>query len=398
MEKQELKERKIFTVNYDWRDLFRTGRDEYYEKLQRDQLSPEINSFFFFSWVKENYEACEGKWCTVQKKTYGLEKLRPLLNIRALFSIPYTAYKHKVRPDAWLVYDFGMVPAMWIASKLFGGTLIMMVNNNPQDCSSTRRFGKIKQIYSKLAERIGVHFVEHFFTLNESMRAYLIDLGVKREQIHIYTVNTVERDSKYIKSAQVGRIREKYALPNDTKIMLTVARLEEEKNYPLLLDLFSRLSDDHVLFCLGGGSLLEKLRKYVKKLGIENRVYFQGNIKRDEIWNYYKDADVFVMLSKAEALGIVFWEAMYVGVPTIGSNIEGIVESLGNNGERGKIWKEADGQEGFTKLVSFCVTSSKERDTMISSAKEFVIEKLNNKATLNDFLDNLDKKKKKHEE
>lgn len=389
MSEDKKKEYTVFIVSYDWRDLFRTNNKEYFEKLQRDQLCPEVNDFFFFSWAKEAYDVRDGKWCTAHRKTYGLEKIRPLLNLWAFFLIPYTAYKYSVRPDVWVVYDFGMVPAMWLASKLFGGVLILYVNNNPQDCSLTRKFGKIKQMYSKLTERIGVYFVKHFFTLNESMCEYLMGLGVQKKNIHIYTVNTVERDIEYIRNAQKGYVREKYALPNETKILLTVARLEEEKNYPLLLDLFSTIPSENVLFCLGAGSLMEKLQEQTKKLQIENRVFFVGNVDRNEIWNYYKDADVFVLLSKAEALGIVFWEAMYIGVPTIGSNLNGIIESLGKDGERGKIWKETDGQEGFNNLVSFCVTPSEERDTMISQARIFVDERLENRDTLNDFIGSL---------
>jgi glycosyltransferase involved in cell wall biosynthesis len=393
MSEEKNKERLLFIVSYDWRDIFRTNKKEYFEKLQRDQLCPEVNDFFFFSWEKNTYYKCEGKWCTAHKKTYGLEKVRPLLNLWAIFFIPYTAYKHSVRPDAWVVYDFGMVPAMWLASKLFGGVLIMYVNNNPQDCSLTRKFGKIKQMYSKLVECIGVHFVKHFFTLNETMLNHLMQLDVSRENISLYTVNTIERDSEYILKAEKGAFRKKYNIPEDTKILLSVARLEAEKNYPLLLDLFSTLSSEYVLFCLGAGSLMESLHEQAKKLHIENRVYFVGNVEREEIWNYYADADVFVLLSKAEALGIVFWEAMYMGVPAIGSDVEGIIESLGVHGERGKIWKESDTQSGFTKVVSFCVTPSTERDTILIQAKEFVEDKIKNRATLNDFLDSLDKKK-----
>ena len=384
--------RLLFVVNFDWRNIFQTGKEEFYEKLQRDQLSPEVNEFFFFSWAKETYDACDGKWCTAHRKTYGLEKLRPLLNFRALFTIPWVAYTRKVRPDVWVVYDFGMVPAVWLAHKLFGGVLIMIVNNQAQIYSQTRKFGKIKGSYSWAAERIGVPFVEHFFTLNETMRAYLKTLGVPRERTSIYTVNTIERDSEYIAKSKKGVIRNKYNISKDTKIILTVARLEAEKNYPLLLNLFSTLPSDYVLICLGMGSLLPQLQEQVENLGLQKSVFFPGFVERDKIWEYYKDADVFVLLSKAEALGIVFWEAMYIGVPTLGSDVQGIRESLGSHGERGRIWSEKDGEEGFHADISFCVPAGKERDTMLAQAKTFVDEQICNKQTINDFLSTYKKK------
>lgn len=389
MKKKEL---KIFVVNYDWRNIFREDKYELFEKLQRDMLYPEVNSFFFFSWAHESYSECEGKWCTVHKKTYGLEKLRPFLNAWALFSIPLTAFRYKVKPDIWLVYDFGMVPAMWLASKLFGGTLIMYVNNQAQIYSGTRRFGKIKSAYSWVAERVGVRFVKHFFTINETMCAYLGSLGVPRDTINIYNVNTINRDKKFIRESKKGVVRKQYNLSEDTKVLVAVARLEAEKNYPLLIDLFSKLSNDYVLFCLGMGSLLPKLEEQAKKLGVENRVFFPGFIERKDIWNYYKDADVFVLLSKAEALGIVFWEAMYVQVPCVGSEVEGIMESLGKKGERGMIWKQEDGQEGFKELIAFCTTKSAKRDEMVARAKTFVDMMSENKTTINDFLKKIEEK------
>jgi glycosyltransferase involved in cell wall biosynthesis len=141
---------------------------------------------------------------------------------------------------------------------------------------------------------------------------------------------------------------------------------------------------------LGAGSLMENLQKQAKKIHIEDRVFFVGNVERNEIWNYYKDADVFVLLSKAEALGIVFWEAMYVGVPTLGSDVEGIKESLGSNGERGRIWKEESGSEGFIKEVAFCTS----RDTvtcqrMIEEGKKFVDTQIKNRQTINDYINTI---------
>jgi glycosyltransferase involved in cell wall biosynthesis len=377
----------FFIVNFDWRDLFRTGRHEFTEKLYRDQLRPDLNRFFFFSWNSaHHYVSLEGAWTTVHTRTYGLHLLRPLLNLWALFLIPYTAWRYHLRPDVWLVYDFGMAPACWLAHKLFGGRLLMILNNQPVLYSRTRRFGWLKGWYSYVTERMGVGFVEHFFTLNETMREYLRALGVAPERISFYTVNTIERDLPLIDAATPGTIRTRLAIPKEKKLLLAVARLEAEKNYPLLLDLFATLPDEYVLVCLGEGSLRGALEEQARRLAITDRLYLPGNTLREDIWNYYKDADAFVLLSKAEALGIVFWEAMYVNTPVLGAAVPGIVESLGARGERGKIWHEEDGPEGFLREVRFVTTPSTERTAMIERAKVWVDEKLTHRTTLNDFI------------
>ena len=190
---------------------------------------------------------------------------------------------------------------------------------------------------------------------------------------------------KYITEANVGVIRKKYDIPQNSKILLTVARLEAEKNYFRLFELVASLPKEFVLIALGRGSLLESLTAKAQELGISDRVFFAGFVHRDEIWNYYKDADVFVLISKAEALGVVFWEAMYVDVPVVGSDIEGIRETVGTDGDRGKIWKDTDGIEGFRKCISFCTTPSDERHVMLERAKSFVEAQISNTITINDL-------------
>ncbi len=377
---------QFFIVNFDWRDLFRTGRGEFTEKLNRDQLRPDLNRFFFFSWGRKQYVSLDGVWQTVHTRTFGLHILRPLLNLWALVLIPYVAWRYRIRPDVWLVYDFGMVPACWIAHKLFGGRLIMLLNNQPVLYSQARRFGWLKGWYSFVTERMSVGFVEHFFTLNETMREYLANLGVSRERTTLFTVNTIERDAAHITASHAGAIRVQYRIRSDQKILVAVARLEAEKNYPLLLDLFATLPSTYVLFCLGEGSYRPQLETKVRELGIADRVFLPGNIPRADIWNYYKDADAFVLLSKVEALGIVFWEAMYVDVPVLGAAVPGIMESLGIDGERGRVWDESDGVQGFGERVRFCTTDSPERDAMVARAKEFVDTKITNRVTFNDFI------------
>ncbi len=382
----------IFLVNFDWRDLFRTGRAELTEKLQRDQLQPDVNKFFFFSWSRTHYRILEGNWQTVHTRTYFLENVRPLLNIWAMFRIPYVAWRYHVRPDVWLVYDFGMVPACWVAKKMFGGRLVMLLNNQPVLYSQTRRFGWLKGWYSYVTERLTVGLVEHFLTLNETMRAYLHGLGVQNAHITIFTVNTIERDRAHIAHAQKGRIRSRYGIADGKRILLAVGRLEAEKNYAHLLELFATLPSEFVLMCLGEGSLRTPLEEQVERLKIGGRVYLPGNVERDDIWNYYLDADMFVLLSKAEALGIVFWEAMYVQVPVLGAAVQGIAESLGADGERGRILPVGEGAPGFGERVRFCVTPSRARDAMVARAKAFVDEKLQNRITINAVVASLTKK------
>jgi len=382
----------IFMVNFDWDDMFRNSFTIFKEKLDRDKLIPDVNTFFFFSWSRisydSGYDSKADRFKTVHVKT-RIYKLKPLLDIRAMFAVRAAAQKYAQRPDVWMTYDFGMLPALWLAKKRHGGKIVLCVSNQPTIYSKTRRFGLIKGWYSWISERMWWRLADHFFTINETMRSYLQDIGIPANDITVFTIDTIERDRRFIDKVEAGTIRKKYNIPPHMKILVTVARLEAEKNYPLLLDLCAGLGPNYVLIALGRGSLLASLTEQAKKLGMKERVIFTGLVSREEIWNYYRDADAFVLLSKAEALGLVFWEAMYMNVPVIGSTADGIVETIGKDGERGRIWSSDLGQKGFNERVEYCVTPSTDRDAMRARAKEYVVLQRQNSVTLNDLYESI---------
>ena len=53
-------------------------------------------------------------------------------------------------------------------------------------------------------------------------------------------------------------------------------------------------------------------------------ISFMGFLDRDKIMNYLDKSECFVMISKGEAFGLVYLEAMARGLITIGSKREGI--------------------------------------------------------------------------
>ncbi|MES3031610.1 MAG: glycosyltransferase [Patescibacteria group bacterium] len=377
MEKKPL---SIFLVNCDWRDIFGTSPAEFRDKLERDRLGASFNIFFVFSWARTSYEKTVGNVTSLHEAT-RFDVFRPLLDLVTFVKVPWVVREKRLRPDLWLCYDFGFVPALWLAKTLYGGKIVMCLNNQPRIYSYTRKFGWIKSLYSRYVEYAFSPLVDRFFTINETMKEYIKKLGVPEKDISIFSMNTIDRDREFIAAVKKGTIRKKYNIPTSSKIILTVARLEAEKNYPKLLELFAGLGEGYALIALGRGSMLGQLQEQARKLGIEERVFFPGFVHREEIWNYYADADAFVLLSKAEALGVVLWEAMYTRVPVVGSDVPGILETIGKEGERGRVWRDTDGQEGFNRIIS-----TLDDTAMLDRAYAFVQEKISNNLSINDIV------------
>ena len=103
-----------------------------------------------------------------------------------------------------------------------------------------------------------------------------------------------------------------------SKRIVSVARLEPQKNYPMLITAFSefyKLHPDYVLEIYGEGTEKENLLSLTRQLGIEGSVVFCGFEK--SIHEKILDASMFVLASDYEGLSNAMLESLALGLPTI---------------------------------------------------------------------------------
>lgn len=87
----------------------------------------------------------------------------------------------------------------------------------------------------------------------------------------------------------------------ERKEIVTVGRLEPQKNQKLLINAFSELAKkfpDYTLVIYGEGSLRKELEKYIESKGLKDRVFLPG--AKNNIQEYIKDASLFVLSSDYE--------------------------------------------------------------------------------------------------
>ena len=382
MEKQD-KKLKIAVVSFDWRNIFENNFDELIRKLKRDRLNPDLNEFFFISWSHKKYFKQVGNIRTAHLKApFGW---RIFCDILSDFLAPIILGRHNFRPDIILVYDFPLIFSGILSKIFWRSKIVLFLGNMPSGLVRTRKFSDLRYYYQKSAESVGKYFVDQFFVISESTKKYVVDMGIGEEKIKTITPDIIERDEKFILASQKGIIRKKYNIADDKKILLSVGRLEPEKGFDNLIAAFISLKrDDLFLIIVGEGSQKADLLKQAEDLKTENRIIFAGYQDRENIWNYYRDADIFILLSRSEGLGLVFWEAMFMGVPSVGMEIDGVKETIGENSERGFYWK--NDLEDLKNKIDFCLDKeNSERKLMIERAQEYIRQKLESKASINDL-------------
>ena len=104
--------------------------------------------------------------------------------------------------------------------------------------------------------------------------------------------------------------------------LLFVGKLRKYKGVEYLLKAIENL--DIKLKIVGNGEELESLKSLVEVLHIRNKVTFVSNACDNQLVDFYKEADLFVLpsINEAEAFGVVQLEAMANGLPVINTNLQ----------------------------------------------------------------------------
>ena len=113
------------------------------------------------------------------------------------------------------------------------------------------------------------------------------------------------------------------------QVVGTVARLAAQKAVHILLEATPRLlAEDPTIRVLivGDGPLRDALEHQAGRLGIGHAVSFAGY--QEDVVSAYRAMDVFVLPSRDEGYGVVFLEAMAMGVPVVGTRVIGSEDAV----------------------------------------------------------------------
>lgn len=151
--------------------------------------------------------------------------------------------------------------------------------------------------------------------------------------------------------------------------IVTVGRLEYQKNHKLLIDAVSNLHEKYPEFVLeiyGKGTLEKELNKQINDLGAQSFVCLKGQV--DDIYNHIKSSALFVLPSRFEGVSNALLEAMMLEIPCVTSNYPGSNEIITHN-KNGYIFKNED-LDDLIRVIDFAL--SNDNTTIVENAKDFL--------------------------
>ena len=172
---------------------------------------------------------------------------------------------------------------------------------------------------------------------------------------------SVKKDNKFL--------HKKYEIPDETKVLMYVGALSEEKNLDLLINSYKKYLDtnpivDTRLLFVGEGDQQSSAENLIKQLGIENNVMFIGKVNHDKMKSYFAFADLFVTASTSETQSVSTMEAMAARCLVLVKDDETLVDLI----DRDKNGFIFDNDDSFVYEVSRIMQMSEDEIEKVKRA------------------------------
>lgn len=175
--------------------------------------------------------------------------------------------------------------------------------------------------------------------------------------------------------------------------IISIGRLVFKKGFDVLIRACENIlkKDDNIKLLIGGsGDLENELLQLVAKLNLDKKVIFVGKIHWNDVVEFLRIGDIFVLPSiidksgNIDGLPTVLLEAMSTGLPVIASDIGG-VRLVINENENGLIFNSGDSFMLEKKLV-FLLNNPDELKKLGFQARNSIISKFNWNMVANEIL------------
>lgn len=258
---------------------------------------------------------------------------------------------NKIRPQAILVYCFGMHILIGLAGRLAKVPLIVVAAGNPVPNEPMMQSKWKKIVIASRLLGIPIHSCSQY--VHQTFQGLAL---LPKGSFPITNGCDIEAIAQRAQFSRKNR-------SNITKIVIgMVARLNSIKDHSTLIKAFGILQQDFAniqLWLIGDGEEKENLRNLTHELGLNSSVTFWGS--RSDIPELLGQMDIYVFsTTNDEGFGIALIEAMAAGLPIVASDVGACREVMGN-GKAGLLVC-AQNSQALALVLGNLVISPKDRN------------------------------------
>ncbi|WP_234402603.1 glycosyltransferase [Trichococcus paludicola] len=168
----------------------------------------------------------------------------------------------------------------------------------------------------KIASRYFCNSTMGIIAPSEQMKEKLASYNIYKEIRVIPTGVKIPAQIVGIKS----RKREELGISDSELVLLSLSRLSSEKNLDKLVHAFPEVVEacpSAKLVFVGDGPMRHELEMLVSEMNLTPNVIFVGEVRNEDVSEYYQMADIYINASESETQGLTYLESIVNGCPVI---------------------------------------------------------------------------------
>jgi len=296
-----------------WRDVSREYVESRIGKVMDPQLYFDLRDHIYADF---NYMRLNDLGCIGFSGKYPDNLIEEINN----YSIVAGVIARTVPCDVIHSHDWLTYPAGIHAKNVTGKPLVIHVHATDFD----RSRGNVNPTVFAI-EKDGMENADHIIKVSDLTRRTVIEkYGISPDKVTTVHNAVIPLSDELLNLPR----REK-----KDKVITFLGRITMQKGPEYFVEAAAKVlhKNRHVRFVMaGGGDMEHAMIRLAARRGIADRFHFTGFLKGKEVYQMFRDSDVYVMPSVSEPFGISPLEAMEMGVPSIISKQSGCAEILDN--------------------------------------------------------------------
>ena len=299
------------------------------------------NHLFNFGWDIE--------FVVINKKGPYFKKIAPGITVidlkgdlspyKKIFSLKaYVRYLKQNRPSVVIsaLHSCNLIASLVKFFFITKIKLIITIHSplSQEYYASNSKLRKFSRFMMKIFMKLMFPYADRIIPVSHGIKKDLVEwIKLRSKKIFVIDAYPVI-DDRFVEKKN-KTVNHSWFVEKDFYLIVSIGRLNEPKDFETLLKSF-RLLRNAVpvkLIILGEGKKRTKLELLVNELGIENDIQMPGFV--DNPYVFLKEADLFVLSSRWEALPTVLMEALACGVTIVSTDCPYGPREILENGKYG---------------------------------------------------------------
>ena len=190
------------------------------------------------------------------------------------------------------------------------------------------------------------------------------------------------------RAVQKDRLRQKWDIPSDKRVIVSLTRLEPIKGLNQMLAGWLQFSykSKTIWLIAGDGSLRQNLQTEIQTAGMEGSIRLLGHRTEDEILELLALADAFALPSLGDPYPLAVLEAMFAGLPLLLSNRVGCHPETLKPGKNGLLFDPYQVEDVRQTLDNFLTLTPRQWKTMGEHSLQLASERFGTEIVVQNFV------------